>query len=188
MKKLFRLFAAACMIGTAGLYAQDVTFGAKAGLNLSNAGGDAEDTDMLTAFYVGGFADIALSDQFSVQPELLYSAQGFKQDFAGNEVETKLNYLNIPIMAKYYVTEELNVQAGPQVGILLSAEAADIDVKDATNGVDFGINFGLGYEMESGLRVDARFNLGLGDTTDDDDAGDTSVTNQVIQVGVGYAF
>lgn len=188
MKKLFRLFAAACIIGTAGLQAQDMTFGAKAGLNLANAGGDAEDTDMLTSFYVGGFVDIALSDQFSVQPELLYSAQGFKQDFAGTEIETKLNYLNIPIMAKYYVSDEFNIQAGPQVGILLSAEAGDQDVKDATNGVDFGINFGAGYEMESGLRFDARFNLGLGDTTDDADGADTSVTNQVIQVGVGYSF
>lgn len=188
MKKLFRLFAAACIIGTVSVQAQDITFGAKAGLNLANVGGDAEDTNMLTAFYVGGFADISLSDQFSVQPELLYSAQGYTQDFAGTELDVNLNYLNIPIMAKYYVTEELNIQAGPQVGILLSAEVDGTDTKDTTNGVDFGINFGLGYEMESGLRVDARFNLGLGDITDDSDGADSSVTNQVIQVGVGYSF
>ncbi|RZJ55928.1 MAG: PorT family protein, partial [Flavobacterium sp.] len=33
-----------------------------------------------------------------------------------------LSYLNVPIMAKYYVIEKLSLEAGPQIGFLLSAK------------------------------------------------------------------
>ncbi len=76
MKKLF-LFAAIAVFGFTSVNAQEVTFGAKAGLNLASVSGDnTDEIDGRTAFHVGAIAEIAISDVFSVQPELLYSAQG----------------------------------------------------------------------------------------------------------------
>lgn len=69
--------------------AQDIKFGAKAGLNLANMSGDVEDNSMKLAFHLGGMAEIKISEQFAVQPELLYSAQGAK--FSDGTLS--LNYL-----------------------------------------------------------------------------------------------
>lgn len=100
-------------------------------------------------------------------------------------------------MGKYYVTEGLSLQAGPQIGFLLSAKGKteasamglsieeEEDVKDEFKGLDFGLNFGAGYELENGLGFDVRYNLGLSNISDYDDANGG---NGVFQITVGYAF
>jgi len=197
MKKLF-LFTALALISLTLSIAQ-VNFGAKAGVNFSDITGDDVDSFTgRTAFHVGVVAEIMVSDMFAVQPELLYSAQGsdWEEDFDGETFsgEGPIDYLNIPIMAKYFVGEGgFSVEAGPQVGILLSAKYKDDDfeedIKDDLKGIDFGVNFGIGYKMESGLNFGARYNLGLTDANDNpDELGDSSFKNSVIQVSVGYFF
>ncbi len=190
MKKLF-LFAAVAVFGFTSVNAQEVTFGAKAGLNMASiSGDDTSDLKAKTSFHVGAVAEIAISDEFSVQPELLYSAQGAKADEGDGEL--KLTYINLPIMAKYYVAEGFSIEAGPQVGFLMSADESDgdndDDIKDVTSGIDFGANFGVGYKMESGLNFAARYNVGLGNIWDFEGSDDYKNTNSVIQVSVGYFF
>ena len=51
--------------------------------NFATLGGDTEDLDGLTSFHVGGVAEISFSEKFSVQPELLYSAQGASFEESG---------------------------------------------------------------------------------------------------------
>ncbi len=130
MKKLF-LFTALALLSLTISIAQ-VNFGAKAGVNFSDITGDDVDSFTgRTAFHVGVVAEIMISDMFSVQPELLYSAQGsdWEEDFEGDTFsgEGPIDYLNIPIMAKYYVVEGLSLEAGPQIGILLSAKYTEDD-------------------------------------------------------------
>lgn len=204
MRKITLSVAALFAFGIAN--AQDVEFGVKGGLNIASLSGDVEDVSSKMGFHVGGFAEIKLTDKFSVQPELLFSLQGAKEEYtetmAGFDVkyEDKLNlsYLNIPIMAKYYATESLSIQAGPQVGFLMSAnleekasfeggsETAETDVKEFMETVDFGVNFGLGYKITENFGVDARYNVGLSNIYKDSD--DYKVSNSVIQVSLGYTF
>ncbi|WP_298554871.1 porin family protein [uncultured Algibacter sp.] len=96
---------------------QDIKFGAKGGINFASASGDIKSTGSRTALHFGGMAEIPLSTEFYLQPELLFSSQGYK---VANGTGT-LNYLNLPIIGKYYVNEELSIEAGPQIGYLLSA-------------------------------------------------------------------
>lgn len=211
MKKLF-LCAAMAAFAFTSVNAQEVTFGAKAGLNLASLGGDVEDVDGLTSFHFGAVAEISISEKFSVQPELLYSAQGAKIEESYSEVgytisgesKLKLNYLNIPIIAKYYVAEGFSVEAGPQLGLLLSAEedweysetfegettseSGENDVKDEYKGIDFGFNIGVGYKLNSGLNFAARYNLGLANINDGEGSDDFKINNNVLQVSVGYFF
>ena len=123
MKKLL-LTAVFAVLTIASINAQE--FGAKAGVNFASLNGD-EDFDGRTSFFVGGVVEFEISESFSLQPELLYSSQGAKSSFSeeGFDIEStiKLDYLNIPIMAKYYVTEGFSIEAGPQIGFLLSAKA-----------------------------------------------------------------
>lgn len=208
--------------GFNNLNSQEVIFGAKAGVNFADITGDESDSfDGRTSFFLGAVAEITISDKFSFQPELIYSEQGsdykesFTESFEGvtftetAEGEIRLGYLNVPLMAKYYVYEGLSIEAGPQVGFLLSAkneydftltqtssegtftetESGEDDIKDSVKSIDFGVNFGLGYKLENGLNFSARYNLGLTDANDDSDyLGDSSYKNSVIQIGVGYFF
>jgi len=192
MKKSL-LIIAIIFFGLTNLNAQEVKFGAKAGLNLASISGDETDgLDSRTAFHLGVVAEISVSEKFSVQPELLYSAQGASDSFEGIDVDLKIDYINLPVMAKFYVAEGFSLEAGPQVGFLLSAKGEgggeSIDFKDETKGIDFGANFGVGYKLESGLNFGARYNFGLSNINDGEGSDEFKNQNSVIQLSVGYFF
>jgi hypothetical protein len=191
MKKLFTVII---ILGISMMiHAQDVKFGLKGGVNFATfSGKDVENVDSKTAFHVGVLAEIPLLDKFSLQPELLYSVQGIKEN--DDIAEFKLNYLQLPLIGKYYVTDEFSLEAGPQVGFLLSAKAkvegeGEGDIKDDMNKTDFGLNFGLGYTLGNRLNVNARYNFGLSKIYNKDTfLSDIKAYNSVIQVSVGYIF
>ena len=168
--------------------AQNVNFGIKGGLNLASLTGDVSDLDSRTSIHIGAMAEIEVSEVFSVQPELLFSSQGAKDSEFDEEL--RLNYLNLPIMAKFYPTSGLSIEAGPQVGVLLSAQSEfdgeEVDVKDAISDLDLGLNFGLGYKLDNGLNFGMRYNVGVSNVSDED--SDFKVRNGVFQLSVGYFF
>jgi hypothetical protein len=188
MKKLM-LFAAVAVFGLSNVNAQEVSFGAKAGVNFASVGGDDSDgLDGRTSFHVGGVAVIGISEKFAVQPEVVYSSQGAKETFEGIDIDYNLDYINVPVLAKFTVAEGFSIEAGPQVGFLMSAKAKGegetVDIKDQFKGIDFSGAVGLGYKMETGLNFAARYNLGLGNIVD----GEGDLKNNVIQLSVGYNF
>jgi len=197
MKKLL-FFTVTAIFGFSTIMAQNVNFGAKAGVNFASITGDMVDSfDSRTAFHVGFVAEIVISETFSFQPELLYSAQGAdysEEGFEAFEGTVTLDYLNVPLMAKFYVGEGFSLEAGPQIGLLLSAKDdygdGEEDIKEYVKGTDFGVNLGVGYKMESGLNFSARYNLGLSNDLDVDDfeSEGAEYKNSVIQVSVGYFF
>ena len=183
MKKVL-LVIVVTVLGLGKTNAQEVQFGVKGGLNFASINGDNSGKfDHVTSFNFGVMAEIPISTKFSFQPELLYSRQGFSVGKNVNE----LNYLNIPLMGKYYLTEGLSLEAGPQIGFLLSAKNKSIDVKDSFNKLDFGINLGIGYKLDNGLSFNARYNQGLSNVNDVSGLTDKN-RNGVFQVSVGYFF
>jgi len=206
MKNL--LFAAVAVFGLLSVNAQDVKFGPKAGVNLASfTGDDVGDLDGRTSFHVGGVAEIMISEKFAVQPELLYSSQGASSSFEDasekEDFTAKVDYLNLPIMAKYFVADGFSIEAGPQIGILLSAEtefdyvdkefpefseSGTLDVKDGVSDIDFGVNVGLGYKLPSGLNFAARYNIGLSNINDEEGTNIDENQNSVIQISVGFLF
>lgn len=202
MKKFFTI-AAFIAIGFSANAQQEVKFGPKAGVNFASLS-NTENSKMLTGFYVGGVAEIKFSDKFSVQPELMYSAQGVKTEISVLGITAtgtqKIDYINIPILAKYYIAEGFSVEAGPQFGFLVKAEgngsvsasgvsgSDKTDNKDSFKAFDFGIGAGLAYDLSNGFFVNARYNFGLSDISKEKEDGQKSINNGVIQVGVGYKF
>ncbi|MFC4478424.1 porin family protein [Flavobacterium chungangensis] len=183
MKKIL-LLAVFTVLGFANVNAQEIKFGGKAGLNFATISEDnTENADFVTSYNIGVMSEIPISEKFSFQPEIMYSRQGYSFN---NDV-VAMNYLNIPLMGKYYVTKGLSLEAGPQIGFLLSAKNEKTDVKDSFNTFDFGVNFGLGYKLENGLNFGVRYNLGLTNINNLENSSDKN-KNGVFQVSVGYFF
>ena len=83
-------------------------------------------------------------------------------------LKTLINkYLFIPVLLKCFPFNGLNVQLGPKLGIglSLSDKWKGINNDDYSiyrdSAVDFSLAFGLGYEFNFGVFVDARYTLGL---------------------------
>jgi len=186
MKKV-ALVIALTVLGLSNVHAQKIKFGAKGGLNVAFITGDnAGDFDPVTGFHFGLQAEIPFSGKISFQPELLYSGQGYDTNI-NSEGIIALNYLNIPLLAKYYVTERLSLEAGPQIGFLLSTKGGTKDYKDLFKTSDFGVSFGLGYKLDNGLNFSVRYNLGLTDINNMDGISDKN-RNGVFQLSIGYSF
>ncbi|MBT8324478.1 MAG: PorT family protein [Winogradskyella sp.] len=171
-----------------------VSFGAKAGVNFSDiTGPDVDSFTGRTGLFFGAIAEIDICESWALQPELLYSSQGSDYEDPGDTGTAKVDYINLPIIAKYYVADGLSIEAGPQFGFLTSAkfefDGGEEDFKDDLKSIDFGVNFGLGYKLDNGLNFSARYNLGLTDANDSEDLdGGAEYKNSVIQVGVGFFF
>ena len=207
MKKFLFTLLALASFSLINAQENSTRFGAKAGLNISNLTG--EGADLIRAktnvgFHVGAVVEIPISENFAFQPELVYSNQGAEIDFPGLEASSIINYINIPLIAKYYIAQGFSLQAGPQISILVSAEdtaegSIDTgfgvinieeteDARDDYKTIDVGLNFGLGYQLEFGMFFDARYNLGLSNILDEDLFGDLDLKNSVFQISLGYKF
>ena len=196
MKKLLFLLVAVCSTFLVNAQKskreEGIKIGIKGGLNVANVFGDVKDNDFRTSIHVGLLAEIIVSDKFSIQPELLYSGQGYLYTTPAYSNKLKLDYINLPVMCKFYLYKNsLAFEAGPQVGFLVSAKNSEKNtiIRDA-NKVDFGLGAGLNYELKSGVFFQGRYNLGLTNTN----ASSTfsynydRVANSVIQLSVGYLF
>lgn len=167
-----------------------VEFGLKAGLNIANVHvQNSNNPDSKASFYAGGLAHIHISSQFAVQPEIMYSGQGYTQSIAGTDHKINLGYINIPVLAQLMFGEGFRLETGPQLGLLAGAHdkanKISIDVKDNLKGIDFAWVFGVGYLTPAGFGVDARYNLGISNINDLTSA---NVNNRVFAVGVFYQF
>ncbi|MDR2885357.1 MAG: PorT family protein [Rikenellaceae bacterium] len=218
MKKLVTLATVLAM--SVSVVSAQFTYGVKAGPNFANltnadtfadfmAAGLAEegfdatfDAKMRTSFHIGAFGEYKVSDLFSVAAELLYSGQGAKAEFKGEgfsgEIKQKFGYLNVPVLAKLYLTDDLSLDVGPQFGFLMSSKSAyevtaggqttkgDEDSKEGLNKTDISAALGLTYNFGN-IFVQGRYNLGLNEFVKDNE-GDDKFKNNVIQLSVGYRF
>lgn len=179
MRKLLFITAIAVMRLTT-MNAQEVKLGAKAGLNFATFTDNTTDEFDITSDITAGLViELPISEKFSFQPEILYSGQGTSSAI--------LTYLNVPLMGKYEVLKGISLEAGPQIGFLLSAKDNDTDVsiKDEFTNVAVGVGFGLGYQFNNGLFFNTRYHLGVSNISNIEGV---SSKNRFLQVSIGYFF
>jgi hypothetical protein len=200
------MITAFCMLFTIFSYGQPpvksfkTSFGVKCGVNLSTIKNGQEgidfSPDQIAGFNGGVFMNIHFGFRnqgsasgtglLGIQPELLFSQQGFS--FGGESVT--FNYLSLPILAKFYVTNGINLEVGPSFNYMLSASpstatigGSEIDNANLKGSKDIGLVFGAGYEMKTGLIFDLRYNYGLSAV-----ASNLAWKNQVIAASIGWKF
>ncbi|MDB5234566.1 MAG: hypothetical protein JWR44_1559 [Hymenobacter sp.] len=194
MKKL--VLSLAFLAGTSVVaMAQDSPrFGIKAGVNYSTFSGDGVENAKYKFGAVGGLAaNFGFSESLSLQTELLYSQKGV--DLKDSDFNFKLNYIELPIMFRYTLSDGKGpfLQAGPQVGYLAKVKVSDGD----GNSIDFdndsyqklalGYVAAVGYQLESGLSIEGRFNGDINSVGKDSDANDQQ-RNRVFSLQLGYMF
>lgn len=179
-----------------GVVAQSISGGFKVGANFANQKYDSDfgdfTPDARTSLHLGLFATIKFSENFGVQPELMYNSVGSKFNFGtSGDVVSKLDYLTIPVMLRYSPAKIFNLHAGPQFGMLLSAKQEyngnSEDMKDNLKGLDLGLGIGAGVDLPMGLGFSARYVAGLSDISDDTNSTQSGkLTNTAIQISVLY--
>lgn len=179
--------------------AQEVHFGVKAGLNTSMITGTDAVMTSTNGFHAGALVEFKILGKFAIQPELMFSMQGAKIVLKDESAETlsKLNYVTVPVMAKYYVISGLFVEAGPQVGFLVSAKdevynkldntTNVADVKDKFKSLDVAVNVGVGYDILDKVFAQVRYSVGLTDINNDA-LNSKTIKSGVFQLSLGYKF
>jgi hypothetical protein len=172
------------------------------------------------ALNFGLLATIKLSDQFFLVPEFApLSGKGISEfptvstgdpnldALLGTDTKTsfQFNYLDIPLVLKYYPVKTVNVGVGPYVSYLLAAErrvqgtltstgtplTLVDDIKGRFNKWDYGAVFELGFApwrtgKTDELNFHFRYALGLSDINKD--AVGTSFKHSVFQIFVSLPF
>ena len=170
MKKALVLIAAAivCMSASA-----QVQFGAKVGVDATHFWGKDTEHGMKIGYQFGALMEYKFNPNFAIAPEVVFASQGGK--FKIYEAENKkvdntftINYINVPVMFKWYATPNFSFDLGPQVGfnVYSKYKVGDLDaedIKDMTKSVDFGVGLGGTYNLTDNAFIQARYTMGLTD-------------------------
>jgi len=160
-----------------------VNLGIKGGLNYFNVhNDDGTKYDSRFGYHFGLLGHIHFDNHFAIQPEIVYSTQGARYTNENGNTNYYLDYINVPVLFQYMFDNGFRLQAGPQVGFLISAS----ENKDNLKSIDFALSFGASYVIPStGFGVDARYNLGLSNINEN---SDVNSTNRGFQLGLFYIF
>src|SRR5688572_8346304 len=141
--------------------------GLKAGPNFSKLNVDqspGENYKNRAGFHGGAFMLVKIS-KVGIQPEVLFSKQGSKFSFNNDNLSSNFDYVNIPVVLKLYTVAGINLQLGPQISFLAKSGGQTIQTvngvstavdasKDLYKKSDFGVVFGVGWDLPFGLMVE----------------------------------
>jgi len=154
--------------------------GAELGSVLRLLGQNEDALDVLDGggLYAGFVVDIGLIEDLNIQSELFFAG-------AGDE-----SIIGFPIVAKYYLNDAFNVQAGPQFDLVLGLSDFIEDFFDT-----FGYSgvVGLGYDFSDKITLQTRYAFGLRNRLDKEISEVLSsikptLRTNTVQLGVIYKF
>jgi hypothetical protein len=170
MKKI--IFLSLIVLFTTKSLSQGVDLGIKVGANFATL---TDDVETRTGLNFGAFATIKFNDKIALQGDVLYSQQGAELLDIG---KVDLDYINVPVVLKYYLVKKLNIQVGPQFGFLVNDDDLNSESMDIAGVV------GIGLDLPLGFRIDGRYNFGLTEIFPDV----SGLKNNVFSLSVGWSI
>ena len=183
--------------------AQRTTFGIKGGIqnnliHLKEKSGDEWSRASYTGsgFHIGGVADIAVTDHFSIQPNLLFSMKGVRPS---SLTEITLYTIDIPVNFLYR-SNGFFAGLGPNLSYGISAKqendvTPDNDLYEGDGGdpaefnrFEFGVNTMLGYQFNCGVGLNAFWTPGFSNLNNDDDADESRYNTRIYGLSISYMF
>lgn len=214
-RTLFRAaLVSVLVLGFFTSYAQQrFSAGPRVGMTYSTFAGDAPGYSFRPGVTAGAFLMYSSLNHFGISVDALYAQRGAKYEATitppfGNPVTTKyrqrVNYLEIPVALRYFLTLNgnfrPNVYFGPSLSFKLNAEQDGktvqatafpaVDNTEQFRAVDLGALAGFqlnfpGFGARQRFLIDARYTYGLSDITIDNNA---RVNNSAFTLTLGYGF
>jgi len=221
MKRYFLLFASVAL--STMVFAQTKpSFGIRGGVSYAGLQGDAVSsvrnlidfsngaitTGNRPGIFGGGFVNIPVGENFSIEPAVYYAQKGYelKGNFnikgaeflsAGAKAQLNTSYIDVPVVAKMNVGG-LQIFAGPQVSFLTDAKLRmtagalgfnivdnTVDAKNQFNNLDVAVTGGLGYQFGNGVSISAAYDQGLMKV---DKGQNLDSYNRGVKIGLGFKF
>jgi len=168
--------------------------GVRGGANFYNFGGaDAGGNDFTNriGYHVGLFTNLFLGERIAIEPGAYYSVKGTQnQDIANTRAV--LNYIDVPLLFRFYLLDGLNVFAGPQASFLINSRFEG-DILGGTVGInseavaatDLGIVAGVGYNLVRGINLQASYEHGTSRVFKNNNA---DIYNRGFKLSLGFAL
>ncbi len=153
---------------------------------------NADGSDPRVGLVVGAELEYQATDVFAISGGLLYSQQGAKMNDMDIDGTMKLDYINVPILANFYVAKGFAFKAGIQPGFNVNDKAkasgsgasVEMGLGDLSKGFVLAVPIGLSYEF-SNIQLDARFNWGVTHAISD---SYDSCNSNAFMITLGYKF
>ncbi len=178
---------------THAVWAQGFSFGVKTGIDLVRISAHLNSSDRLghpdpaIGFNINAIIEYRMANKFGVTMEPGYIRKGYSKALSHSgdaDNVVKLNYLQVPILLDYHVTEKLAISIGPEIGFSLSDSYFRRKKVDLS--AVLGVNYRLAEHFEAGLKIGSAI-------TPSYQAKPTSTLtyteyNQYAQVSIAYRF
>jgi hypothetical protein len=166
-------------------------------------------TEMRSGFHAGAFLSVPVTSFFTIEPGAYYSQKGMrltgqlsseKLDFLDLRatLTNKAEYVDVPLLAKFYVAEGFHIYGGPQMSFLVSNKInlragvlgvnllnTDINFDNQIRKTDVGLVGGIGYRFANGLNLSGGYDYGLQTV---DKSNSLNTFNRTVKVSMGFEF
>lgn len=202
MKNLAKIcFVVIALFIGVNVNAQGISYGVKAGVNMSNFGGDMDDADPKIGFSIGATLDYGFTNNLYLLTGLDFTTKGAKGDIASRgKITANPMYLQVPVHFGYKLditdNSRLVVSAGPYaaygIGGKYKLTVGDTSIStdffgDEEDGVfkrfDFGVGLSVGYEFDR-FKAAIGYDFGLVNIS----YGNNDVKTQNAFLTFGYRF
>jgi hypothetical protein len=219
---LLALTASAFVWGAKAQETAGTTFGIRAGVNFQNINGrnfldEKLENKIKTGFNVGVNAEIPIATDFYLQPGVLFTTKGAKDD-DDDDIKVNLSYIEVPINFLYKPVlgmGKLSLGIGPYVAFGIGGKVSNADGKEtdieftkevstanysaaASAGYfpyfkrfDAGGNLLVGYEFSNNFSFQLNAQLGMININSDIENfsdDDTKFKNTGFGLSLGYRF
>lgn len=182
MKKITFVISCILLLANQNSNSQEnnIEFGLKAGLNYSNfilsnkfSSGFPGEYNAKFGFHIGGFLNLKISEKLQFHPELLFSSQNMDYNYnhgltlegpdENYKASINQSLIIIPLMVSYFVTENFDIEFGPQPGYVIDQKFSDNNNNAFSSYSKFevALNAGVGYSFAHHYRIGFRYNYGI---------------------------
>lgn len=167
-----------------------VKYGIKAGLALPTqiTSDESIESKSFVGFYGGGYLNINLGRNLSLQPELQYIMQGSNLISTNpNTTKTRISYLAVPLVFQYQIIPNLKLELGGMVSFPLNGTVKQGGqlIMDWQKKWDAGIVAGLSYTIpQSPISLDLRYYRGLANQSPE--TSQPKLFNRSLNLGASY--
>ncbi len=217
MKKT--MIALVCLLLTAGtaMAQKTLTFGPKIGVDYTHFWGKDAMHGGQFNYQAGLFLEYRFDSKVALAPEVVFAAQGGKYNYGYYDQDPEspyaaqyglydrpatyhMNYINVPVLFKYYASPSLSLDFGPQLGFNVYSKVTIgqdpkgiypqeiVSLRENTKRVDLGLGLGVTYNITENVFVQARYTFGLTNAYAKNVQWGVKQKNGNAQIAIGFRF